>query len=157
MYLQDISVLHRVIASPEEFATQSSQVKAELKTLSPAIFKYLRQMNQLVKRISKEATLSTMAATDSYDKLDALEWQSDLYKQLLLEEVKKSLSKTPSVKFNNTTCVINSFKWRLMFWSNEEFKLGTLSWLRYSKVAKNTTQNSLNRSKLWVSKTTTRS
>ncbi|MFS1947978.1 response regulator [Vibrio lentus] len=125
VYLQDISVLYRstLASSPEEFATQSSQVKAELKTLSPAIFLNTSdEMNQLVADFS-EATLSTMEATDSYDKLDALEWQSDLYKQLLLEIEKVPFENTKREIQQHLTA-LQQLEW-LMFWSNEEFKLGT--------------------------------
>ncbi|CAK3980158.1 response regulator [Vibrio crassostreae] len=125
VYLQDISVLYRstLAFSPEEFATQSSQVKAELKTLSPAIFLDTSdEMNQLVADFS-EATLSTMEATDSYDKLDALEWQSDLYKQLLLEIEKVPFENTKRGIQQHLTA-LQQLEW-LMFWSNEEFKLST--------------------------------
>ncbi|PML49268.1 hybrid sensor histidine kinase/response regulator [Vibrio lentus] len=125
VYLQDISVLYRstLASSPEEFATQSNQVKAELKTLSPAIFLNTSdEMNQLVADFS-EATLSTMEATDSYDKLDALEWQSDLYKQLLLEIEKVPFENTKREIQQHLTA-LQQLEW-LMFWSNEEFKLGT--------------------------------
>ncbi|MEZ9290373.1 response regulator [Vibrio lentus] len=125
VYLQDISVLYRstLASSPEEFATQSSQVKAELRTLSPAIFLNTSdEMNQLVADFS-EATLSTMEATDSYDKLDALEWQSDLYKQLLLEIEKVPFENTKREIQQHLTA-LQQLEW-LMFWSNEEFKLGT--------------------------------
>ncbi|CAK1713333.1 response regulator [Vibrio crassostreae] len=125
VYLQDISVLYRstLASSPEEFATQSSQVKAELKTLSPIIFLDASDdMNQLVADFI-EATLSTMEATDSYDKLDALEWQSDLYKQLLLEIEKVPFENTKREIQQHLTA-LQQLEW-LMFWSNEEFKLGT--------------------------------
>ncbi|CDT82306.1 Putative histidine kinase [Vibrio coralliirubri] len=125
VYLQDISVLYRstLASSPEEFATQSSQVKAELKTLSPIIFLGASdEMNQLVSDFS-EATLSTMEATDTYDKLDALEWQSDLYKQLLLEIEKVPFENTKREIQQHLTA-LQQLEW-LMFWSNEEFKLGT--------------------------------
>ncbi|WP_373960506.1 response regulator [Vibrio gigantis] len=125
VYLQDISVLYRstLASSPEEFATQSSQVKAELKTLSPIIFLNASDdMNQLVADFS-EATLSTMEATDTYDKLDALEWQSDLYKQLLLEIEKVPFENTKREIQQHLTA-LQQLEW-LMFWSNEEFKLGT--------------------------------
>ena len=122
VYLQDISVLYKstLASSPAEFTAQSEQVKSELKTLSPIIFLGASdEMNQLVADFS-EATLSTMEATDTYDKLDAQEWQSDLYKQLLLE-----IEKVP---FENTKrqhlTALQQLEW-LMFWSNEEFKLGT--------------------------------
>ena len=123
VYLQDISVLYRstLASSPEEFATQSSQVKAELKTLSLAIFLDTSdEMNQLVADFS-EATLSAMEATGSYDKLDALEWQSDLYKQLLLEIEKVPFENTKRGIQQHLTA-LQQLEW-LMFWSNEEFKL----------------------------------
>ncbi|SBT14621.1 response regulator [Vibrio celticus] len=125
VYLQDISVLYRstLASSPEEFATQSSQVKAELKTLSPIIFLGASdEMNQLVSDFS-EATLSTMEANDTYDKLDALEWQSDLYKQLLLEVEKVPFENTKREIQQHLTA-LQQLEW-LMFWSNEEFKLGS--------------------------------
>ena len=125
VYLQDISILYRstLASSPEEFATQSNQVKAELKTLSPIIFLDASDdMNQLVADFS-EATLSTMEATDTYDKLDALEWQSDLYKQLLLEIEKVPFENTKREIQQHLTA-LQQLEW-LMFWSNEEFKLGT--------------------------------
>ncbi|OCH63180.1 response regulator [Vibrio splendidus] len=125
VYLQDISVLYRstLASSPEEFENQSNQVKAELKTLSPIIFLDASdEMNQLVADFS-EATLSTMQATDSYDKLDALEWQSDLYKQLLLEIEKVPFENTKREIQQHLTA-LQQLEW-LMFWSNEEFKLGT--------------------------------
>ncbi|MGR4999399.1 response regulator [Vibrio celticus] len=125
VYLQDISVLYRstLASSPEEFATQSSQVKAELKTLSPIIFLGAsNEMNQLVSDFS-EATLSTMEANDTYDKLDALEWQSDLYKQLLLEVEKVPFENTKREIQQHLTA-LQQLEW-LMFWSNEEFKLGS--------------------------------
>ncbi|MEZ9762254.1 response regulator [Vibrio splendidus] len=124
-YLQDISVLYRstLASSSEEFATQSSQVKAKLKTLSPAVFLDTSdEMNQLVADFS-EASLSTMEATDDYDKLDALEWQSDLYKQLLLEIEKVPFENTKREIQQHLTA-LQQLEW-LMFWSNEEFKLGT--------------------------------
>lgn len=125
VYLQDISVLYRstLASSPEEFATQSNQVKAELKNLSPIIFLDASdEMNQLVADFS-EATLSTMQATDTYDKLDALEWQSDLYKQLLLEVEKVPFENTKREIQQHLTA-LQQLEW-LMFWSNEEFKLGS--------------------------------
>ncbi|CDT19530.1 response regulator [Vibrio coralliirubri] len=125
VYLQDISVLYRstLASSPEEFATQSNQVKAELKNLSPIIFLDASdEMNQLVADFS-EATLSTMKATDTYDKLDALEWQSDLYKQLLLEVEKVPFENTKREIQQHLTA-LQQLEW-LMFWSNEEFKLGS--------------------------------
>lgn len=125
VYLQDISVLYRstLASSPEEFATQSNQVKTELKNLSPIIFLDASdEMNQLVADFS-EATLSTMQATDSYDKLDALEWQSDLYKQLLLEVEKVPFENTKREIQQHLTA-LQQLEW-LMFWSNEEFKLGS--------------------------------
>ncbi|MFL7049045.1 histidine kinase dimerization/phospho-acceptor domain-containing protein, partial [Vibrio cyclitrophicus] len=124
-YLQDISLLYRSssASSPEEFAAQSSQVKAELKNLSPIIFlDTSNEMNQLVADFS-EATLSTIQAIDSYDKLDALEWQSDLYKQLLLEVEKVPFENTKREIQQHLTA-LQQLEW-LMFWSNEEFKLGT--------------------------------
>ena len=125
VYLQDISVLYRstLASSPEEFATQSNQVKAELKNLSPIIYLDASdEMNQLVADFS-EATLSTMQATDSYDKLDALEWQSDLYKQLLLEVEKVPFENTKREIQQHLTA-LQQLEW-LMFWSNEEFKLSS--------------------------------
>ena len=125
VYLQDISVLYRstLASSSEEFATQSSQVKAKLKTLSPAVFLDTSdEMNQLVADFS-EASLSTMEATDDYDKLDALEWQSDLYKQLLLEIEKVPFENTKRGIQQHLTA-LQQLEW-LMFWSNEEFKLST--------------------------------
>ncbi|PMJ41750.1 hybrid sensor histidine kinase/response regulator [Vibrio cyclitrophicus] len=124
-YLQDISLLYRSssASSPEEFAAQSSQVKAELKNLSPIIFlDTSNEMNRLVADFS-EATLSTIQAIDSYDKLDALEWQSDLYKQLLLEVEKVPFENTKREIQQHLTA-LQQLEW-LMFWSNEEFKLGT--------------------------------
>lgn len=79
-------------------------------------------MNQLVADFS-EATLSTIQAIDSYDKLDALEWQSDLYKQLLLEVEKVPFENTKREIQQHLTA-LQQLEW-LMFWSNEEFKLGT--------------------------------
>ncbi|MEZ9417748.1 sensor histidine kinase, partial [Vibrio sp. 10N.286.49.E1] len=67
--------------------------------------------------------LSTMEATDDYDKLDALEWQSDLYKQLLLEIEKVPFENTKREIQQHLTA-LQQLEW-LMFWSNEEFKLGT--------------------------------
>ncbi|TKF96967.1 response regulator [Vibrio sp. F13] len=125
VYLQDISILYRstLASSPEEFATQSNQVKAELKNLSPIIFLDASdEMNQLVADFS-EATLSTMQVTDTYDKLDALEWQSDLYKQLLLEVEKVPFENTKREIQQHLTA-LQQLEW-LMFWSNEEFKLGS--------------------------------
>ncbi|CAH6937707.1 Histidine kinase [Vibrio chagasii] len=125
VYLQDISVLYRstLASSPEEFTAQSEQVKSELKTLSPIIFLGASDdMNQLVADFS-EATLSTMEATDTYDKLDGLEWQSDLYKQLLLEIEKVPFENTKREIQQHLTA-LQQLEW-LMFWSNEEFKLGT--------------------------------
>lgn len=125
VYLQDISVLYRstLASSPEEFTAQSEQVKSELKTLSPIIFLGASDdMNQLVADFS-EATLSTMEATDTYDKLDAQEWQSDLYKQLLLEIEKVPFENTKREIQQHLTA-LQQLEW-LMFWSNEEFKLGT--------------------------------
>ncbi|MDH5887935.1 response regulator [Vibrio splendidus] len=125
VYLQDISVLYRstLASSPEEFAIQSGQAKAELENLSPIIFLDASdEINQLVADFS-EATLSTMQATDSYDKLDALEWQSDLYKQLLLEIEKVPFENTKRGIQQHLTA-LQQLEW-LMFWSNEEFKLGT--------------------------------
>ncbi|WKY59558.1 response regulator [Vibrio sp. SNU_ST1] len=123
VYLQDISVLYRssLATSPEEFENQSKQVKAELKQLSPIIFLNVSDdMNQLVADFS-EATLSTMEATDTYDKLDALEWQSDLYKQLLLEIEKVPFENTKQ-GIQQHLSALQQLEW-LMFWSNEEFKL----------------------------------
>ena len=125
VYLQDISVLYKstLASSPEEFTAQSEQVKSELKTLSPIIFLGASdEMNQLVADFS-EATLSTMEATDTYDKLDAQEWQSDLYKQLLLEIEKVPFENTKREIQQHLTA-LQQLEW-LMFWSNEEFKLGT--------------------------------
>ncbi|OQQ08169.1 hybrid sensor histidine kinase/response regulator [Vibrio splendidus] len=125
VYLQDISILYRstLASSPEEFTTQSNQVKAELKNLSPIIFLDASdEMNQLVADFS-EATLSTMQATDTYDKLDALEWQSDLYKQLLLEVEKVPFENTKREIQQHLTA-LQQLEW-LMFWSNEEFKLSS--------------------------------
>ncbi|MFA0012330.1 response regulator [Vibrio lentus] len=125
VYLEDISVLYRssFASNPEEFTQQSNQVSAELKTLSPSIFLGAsNSINQLVSDFN-EATLSTMEATDSYDKLDALEWQSDLYKQLLLEIEKVPFENTKREIQQHLTA-LQQLEW-LMFWSNEEFKLGT--------------------------------
>lgn len=125
VYLQDISILYRstLASSPEEFTAQSEQVKLELKTLSPIIFLGASDdMDQLVADFS-EATLSTMEATDTYDKLDAQEWQSDLYKQLLLEIEKVPFENTKREIQQHLTA-LQQLEW-LMFWSNEEFKLGT--------------------------------
>ncbi|WP_139684939.1 response regulator [Vibrio tasmaniensis] len=125
VYLEDISVLYRssFASNPEEFTQQSNQVSAELKTLSPSIFLGAsNSINQLVSDFN-EATLSTMEATDSYDKLDALEWQSDLFKQLLLEIEKVPFENTKREIQQHLTA-LQQLEW-LMFWSNEEFKLGT--------------------------------
>ncbi|WP_186170549.1 response regulator [Vibrio chagasii] len=124
-YLEDISVLYRnaLASSPEEFVRQSSEAKAELKTLSPIIFLSASdEIDELVADFS-EATLSTIQATDSLDKLDALEWQSDLYKQLLLEIEKVPFENTKRGIQQHLTA-LQQLEW-LMFWSNEEFKLST--------------------------------
>ncbi|MCG9640635.1 response regulator [Vibrio sp. Isolate34] len=124
-YLEDISVLYRnaLASSPEEFVRQSSEAKAELKTLSPIIFLSASdEIDELVADFS-EATLSTIQATDSFDKLDALEWQSDLYKQLLLEIEKVPFENTKRGIQQHLTA-LQQLEW-LMFWSNEEFKLST--------------------------------
>ncbi|CAK2900555.1 two-component system, sensor histidine kinase and response regulator [Vibrio crassostreae] len=124
-YLEDISVLYRnaLASSPEEFMRQSSEAKAELKTLSPIIFLSASdEIDELVADFS-EATLSTIQATDSFDKLDALEWQSDLYKQLLLEIEKVPFENTKRGIQQHLTA-LQQLEW-LMFWSNEEFKLST--------------------------------
>ncbi|MCW1890696.1 hypothetical protein OK016_21830 [Vibrio chagasii] len=42
-----------------------------------------------------------MEANGLYDKLDGLEWQSDLYKTVVTLKSRKSHLKTPSVKSNN--------------------------------------------------------
>ncbi|PMM59521.1 response regulator [Vibrio splendidus] len=125
VYLEDISVLYRssFTSNPEEFTKQSNQVSAELKTLSPSIFLAAsNNINQLVSDFN-EATLSTMEATDNYDKLDALEWQSDLYKQLLLE-IEKAPFENTKREIQQHLTALQQLEW-LMFWSNEEFKLST--------------------------------
>ncbi|MFA0056923.1 response regulator [Vibrio echinoideorum] len=125
VYLEDISVLYRssFASNPEEFTKQSNQVSAELKTLSPSIFLAAsNNINQLVSDFN-EATLSTMEATDNYDKLDALEWQSDLYKQLLLE-IEKAPFENTKREIQQHLTALQQLEW-LMFWSNEEFKLST--------------------------------
>ncbi len=64
-----------------------------------------------------------MEATDTYDKLDGLEWQSDLYKQLLLEIEKVPFRKHQAWNQQHLTA-LQQLEW-LMFWSNRKFKLGT--------------------------------
>jgi signal transduction histidine kinase/DNA-binding response OmpR family regulator len=123
VYLQDISILYRSTLAPDptSFVAQSAQAKEELKTLSPVIFReQSSEVNQLLSDFS-EATLSTMEATDSFDKLDAIEWQSDLYKQLLLsiERVPFEVTKREIQQHLNA---LQQLEW-LSFWSNEEFKL----------------------------------
>lgn len=125
VYLQDISILYRSTLAPDptSFVAQSAQVKEELRTLSPIIFRdQSGEVNQLLSDFS-EATLSTMEATDSFDKLDAIEWQSDLYKQLLLsiERVPFEVTKREIQQHLNA---LQQLEW-LSFWSNEEFKLST--------------------------------
>lgn len=125
VYLQDVSALSRstLTFSSEEFATQSSQVREELKKVSPSIFLDASdEVNQLVADFS-DATLFTMEATDSYDKLDALEWQSDTYKRLLIEIEKVPFENTKREIQQHLTA-LQQLEW-LAFWSNEEFKLGT--------------------------------
>ncbi|MDD1821584.1 response regulator [Photobacterium sp. ZSDE20] len=125
VYLQDISVLYQssLSSTQDEFSTQSSQVKTELEILSPTIFlDASEEMNQLVDDFS-EATLLTIGATDSYDKLDALEWQGDLYKQLLLETEKVPFEKT-KLEIQQHLTALQQLEW-LMFWSKEEFKLSS--------------------------------
>jgi len=123
VYLQDISILYRSTLAPDptSFVSQSAQAKEELKALSPVIFReQSNEVNQLLSDFS-EATLSTMEATDSFDKLDAIEWQSDLYKQLLLsiERVPFEVTKREIQQHLNA---LQQLEW-LSFWSNEEFKL----------------------------------
>lgn len=123
VYLQDISILYRSTLAPDptSFVAQSAQAKEELKALSPVIFReQSTEVNQLLSDFS-EATLSTMEATDSFDKLDAIEWQSDLYKQLLLsiERVPFEVTKREIQQHLNA---LQQLEW-LSFWSNEEFKL----------------------------------
>ncbi|MFM2599660.1 response regulator [Vibrio fortis] len=123
VYLQDISLLYRSTLAPDptSFVAQSVQAKEELKALSPVIFReQSTEVNQLLSDFS-EATLSTMEATDSFDKLDAIEWQSDLYKQLLLsiERVPFEVTKREIQQHLNA---LQQLEW-LSFWSNEEFKL----------------------------------
>lgn len=123
VYLQDISILYRSTLAPDptSFVSQSAQAKEELKALSPVIFRQQsNEVNQLLSDFS-EATLSTMEATDSFDKLDAIEWQSDLYKQLLLsiERVPFEVTKREIQQHLNA---LQQLEW-LSFWSNEEFKL----------------------------------
>lgn len=123
VYLQDISILYRSTLAPDptSFVAQSAQAKEELKALSPVIFREeSTEVNQLLSDFS-EATLSTMEATDSFDKLDAIEWQSDLYKQLLLsiERVPFEVTKREIQQHLNA---LQQLEW-LSFWSNEEFKL----------------------------------
>ncbi|MFA0115080.1 response regulator [Vibrio sp. 10N.261.46.E11] len=123
IYLEDISVLYRSTLAPntEEFVNRSAKVNAELKALSPSIFlNSSEEVNQLLADFS-EATLSTMKTTDSFDKLDAIEWQSDLYQQLLLaiEKVPFDITKR---EIQQHLTALHQLKW-LMFWSNEEFKL----------------------------------
>ncbi|MCG9630271.1 response regulator [Vibrio sp. Isolate30] len=125
VYLQDISILYRSTLAPDptSFVAQSAQAKEELKTLSPIIFReQSNEVNQLLSDFS-EATLSTMEANDSFDKLDAIEWQSDLYKQLLLsiERVPFEVTKREIQQHLNA---LQQLEW-LSFWSNEEFKLST--------------------------------
>ncbi|NOI02585.1 response regulator [Vibrio kanaloae] len=125
VYLQDVSALSRstLTFSSEEFATQSSQVREELKKVSPLIFlDAFDEVNQLVTDFS-DATLFAMEATDSYDKLDALEWQSDTYKRLLIEIEKVPFENTKREIQQHLTA-LQQLEW-LAFWSNEEFKLGT--------------------------------
>ncbi|SBS61811.1 response regulator [Vibrio atlanticus] len=123
IYLEDISVLYRSTLAPntEEFVNRSAKVNAELKALSPSIFlNSSEEVNQLLADFS-EATLSTMKTTDSFDKLDAIEWQSDLYQQLLLaiEKVPFDITKR---EIQQHLTALHQLEW-LMFWSNEEFKL----------------------------------
>ena len=117
IYLQDISVLYRntLASSPEEFTEQYEQVNSKLKKLSPIIFLGASdEINQLIADFS-EATLSTMEARDPYDKLDAQEWQSDLYEQLLLqiervpfENTKRNLGLTKTPIIALTASVIDN-------------------------------------------------
>ncbi|UTT86953.1 response regulator [Vibrio pelagius] len=125
VYLQDISILYRSTLAPDptSFVAQSAQVKEELKALSPVIFReQSNEVNQLLSDFS-EATLLTMESTDSFDKLDAIEWQSDLYKQLLLsiERVPFAVTKR---EIQQHLSALQQLEW-LSFWSNEEFKLST--------------------------------
>ncbi|MUK75399.1 response regulator [Aliivibrio fischeri] len=125
IYLEDISLLYRntLTHSPEKYISQSVKVNAELKALSPSIFKdTAKEVNQLLIDFS-EATLSTMEATDNFDKLDAIEWQSDLYQQLLLAIEKVPFDVTKREIQQHLTA-LQQLEW-LMFWSNEEFKLST--------------------------------
>ncbi|ARP40493.1 response regulator [Vibrio syngnathi] len=123
IYLEDISVLYRSTLAPntEQFVNRSAKVNAELQALSPSIFlNSSEEVNQLLADFS-EATLSTMKTTDSFDKLDAIEWQSDLYQQLLLaiEKVPFDITKR---EIQQHLTALQQIEW-LMFWSNEEFKL----------------------------------
>ncbi|WP_122032204.1 response regulator [Aliivibrio sp. EL58] len=125
VYLEDISLLYRstLTHSPEKFISQSEKVNSELKALSPSIFKgAAKEVNQLLIDFS-EATLSTMEATDNFDKLDAVEWQSDLYQQLLLAIEKVPFDVTKREIQQHLTA-LQQLEW-LMYWSNEEFKLST--------------------------------
>ncbi|WP_299693690.1 response regulator [uncultured Vibrio sp.] len=125
VYMQGISTLYRSTLdyNPHEFAAKSSQIKSELTDLSPIIFLNASDdMNQQVSDFS-EAIISTMEAADNYDKLDALEWQSDLYKQMLLDIEKVPFENTKRAIQQHLTA-LQQIEW-LMFWSNEEFKLST--------------------------------
>lgn len=124
LYLEGISTLYRstLAPNPDAFVDQSTQTKLELEALSTSVFLNASgEMNQLLNDFS-EATLSTMEATDSFDKLDAIEWQSDLYQQLLLAIERVPFENTKREIQQHLTA-LQQLEW-LMFWSNEEFKLG---------------------------------
>ncbi|MEZ9566081.1 response regulator [Vibrio artabrorum] len=124
-YLEDVSLLYKSTLTPnaEEFVERSEQLNVNLKALAPNLFKEgAQEVNQLIADFSR-ATLLMIKSTDSYDQLNAIEWQSHLYQQLLLTIEKVPFDVTKR-EIQQHLAALLQIEW-LMFWSNEEFKLSS--------------------------------
>ncbi|NRD74116.1 response regulator [Shewanella sp. VB17] len=123
LYLQTVSLLYRESqhVNVENAGQMTASLSAKLTTLSPAIFRTNTQtVNTLIDNFN-EATLSIIEANDQYEKLDAIEWQADLY-QLILLSIERVPLEHSNTDIKHHLYALLQLEW-LMFWSNEEDKL----------------------------------
>lgn len=121
-YIDIVSYLYDLPNNPQvsDKSEEAQRLTLELKKWTPAIFGSNAEISSLLTSF-EEANASLLSAKENDDRLDAIEWRTDLYEQILLS-LDQIYFNNISYETSNDLSSILQLEW-LMFWSTKEHQL----------------------------------